>query len=97
MGTLICVEVDVGRMTIAISNLDDIKLHKQIFVSVLCKTWIVWKIGLELVNAINLNVEVVKVIIANEPLRVQKHPLLGHTLIVLVHRDPCSGNCFFLW
>ena len=91
MRKLTCIEVYVGRTTVAVSNPGDVNLHKQIFVDVFWTIWPMWKICLGLVHAVNFHVKAVRVFVAVLPLLVQKLPLSCNKLSMFVHCDPCSS------
>jgi len=68
-----------------------VSLYKQIFLDVLWTIWLVLKICLGLVHAVNFNVEAVRVFVVVLPLLGQKLPLSSNKLSMFVHCNPCSS------
>ena len=81
MSELTCVEINVSRPTVAVSNTSNVNLHEQIFVYVLWTVRLVRKIRFRLVHAINLHVESARLIsVAQKSLTRQKRPLMRNEL-----------------
>ena len=80
MSELTCVEGNVSRPTVAVSNPNNVNLHEQIFVFVLWTVRSVRNIRLRQIHVINLHVEAGRHGVAQKSMAKQKRPLLRNEL-----------------